>query len=82
MQSKENKSIDARAFTEIWPTLTKGEQSFFKDKIRHETGVSAQAIHKWINKQSTPMFAHQRIIVSTFTNMGYRTTTRTLFPES
>lgn len=82
MQRNEIKSLDARPFVEIWRTLTKGEQAFFRDKIRHETGVSAQAIHKWINNLSTPMFAHQRIIVSTFTNMGYKTSTRTLFPES
>ena len=80
MQSKENKSIDARPFTAIWPNLTKGEQAYFKDKIRHETGISLAAIYKWINGQSTPMFAHMKIIVSTLTQMGYRTTTRTLFP--
>lgn len=81
MQSKEIKSIDARAFTDIWPTLSKGEQAFFKDKVRHDTDISLAAIYKWINGQSTPMFAHKKVIVSIFRNMGMRTTMRTLFPE-
>lgn len=82
MQSKEKTAIDARPFPELYRSLTQGEKAFFNDKAMHNLKVTRQTIWKWWNAQTTPLFAHQREIVSIFTNMGYRTTTRTLFPES
>jgi len=81
MQRNENKSIDARAFPQIWASLSQGETTLFRDRIRHETNVSYQTVWNWATGKKIPLFAHQRAIVSILARMGYKTTTRTLFPE-
>lgn len=81
MQRCKNKSIDTRSFPQIWAGFNPGEEAFFRDKIKHETNVTDQSIWYWYTGKKQPSFSNKRIICTILTKMGYKTSTRTLFPE-
>lgn len=81
MQRCENKSIDTRTFPQIWSGFNKGEETFFRDKIKSEANVTDQTIWNWYTGSKSPAFANQRVIVSILAKMGYRTRINTLFPK-
>lgn len=81
MQRNDKKTIDTRTFPEIWAELTDGEQSLLKDKLIDECRTTAKSVWAWRSGKQVPMFPNQRTIATVLARMGYKTTTRTLFPK-
>ena len=82
MQISENKTIDARAFPEIWDTLTQSERTDLRSKVVAKTRCTEVTFYNWAKGATRPIaFSAQRDIAQVVSNIiGIRVLPQTLFP--